>query len=107
MTADVMQAVEQLSALVADVEREDPERAALLVSGFSSACWAWQRDRLPRLTSAARTELLAKMVERTAEVGESDPDDDSRALFDAAQFLLARTRADFERRTGQRIEDVP
>ncbi len=59
--------MEQLSSLVAEVERTNPSGARLLIGGVSSACWTWQSDRLNR------TELLTEALDRLHAAIDSAP----------------------------------
>jgi hypothetical protein len=94
--------VEQLSALVTEVERTDPSGARLLVSGVSSACWDWQTARL------SRTDLLHESLERLAFVvdGERDSKERMDLWKTAMKYVVERTKANFEKSTGKRVEDA-
>lgn len=70
--------MEQLSTLVSQTEKADPEGATLLVGGLSSACWAWQVDRLNR------TELLDEALKRLHGVIDSAPGTERGSLMAAA-----------------------
>ncbi len=67
--------MEQLSALVGEVERTDPTGARLLIGGVSSACWSWQSDRLNR------TELLDEALKRVHEVIDAAPGKERGSLM--------------------------
>ncbi len=67
--------MEQLSALVGEVERTDPAGARLLIGSVSSACWSWQSDRLNR------TELLTEALDRLHAVINSAPGQERGSLM--------------------------
>lgn len=93
---------QEFSDLVREVETTNPDGALLIVQAMETATRSWQTAR------QTRTDILNSHLGYLAAVLDAEPDATERTDLwtSACRFVIARSKANFQRTYGKRVEDA-